>query len=69
VLASGREAEVYANGMDEARLGHTDDPLHLNDIKVLREEMASAFPTFAAGDVMISMRNLNAIAVLDQETL
>ncbi len=43
--------------------------MHLNDVEVLREEMAAAFPLFAAGDVLVSIRNLDMIAVLDRETL
>jgi hypothetical protein len=69
MLASGLEAILYANGVPLARMGHTDDPLHLNDVEVLRADMAAAFPLFAAGDVMVSMRNINMIAVLDRETL
>ena len=45
-----------------------DDPLHLNDVEVLRPEMAPAFPMFAAGDVMLSLRNVNAVLVVDGRT-
>ena len=69
LLASDLAGVVYANGLDAASLGHTDDPLHLNDVEMLRPEVAGAFPLFAAGDIMISMRNLNTIAVLDGQTL
>jgi Arylsulfotransferase (ASST) len=54
MLASGLEAVLYANGLDSPRLGHTEDPLHLNDVEMLREDMAAAFPLFTAGDVMVS---------------
>jgi hypothetical protein len=43
------------------------DPLHTNSVKVLGRELASQFPRFKAGQVLISMRNVDAIAVLDTE--
>jgi hypothetical protein len=42
--------------------------LHTNSVNVLSRQMASRFPTFKAGQVLISMRNLDAIALLDTET-
>jgi hypothetical protein len=45
-----------------------DDPLHLNDVEVLDAGMAGAFPLFAAGDVMLSLRNVNAVLVVDGRT-
>jgi hypothetical protein len=69
LLENGFAGKLYANGLDENSLRYTDDPLHLNDIEVLRPELAAAFSQFAAGDIMISLRNLNMIAVLDGETL
>lgn len=42
--------------------------IHANDVEVLSEEMADAFPLFEAGDVMYSMRNLNLVIVFDPET-
>ena len=69
LLTGGLASVVYANSLDAATLGHTDDPLHLNDVEMLRPEMADAFPLFAAGDVMISARNINTIAVLNGDTL
>ena len=41
------------------------DITHLNDIEVLSTEKAMAFPLFDAGDMLISVRNLNLIAVID----
>jgi hypothetical protein len=45
------------------------DPLHLNDVEVLEESMADAFPLFEAGDIMLSLRNLNLIVVADAKDL
>ncbi|MCR9089048.1 MAG: arylsulfotransferase family protein [Rhodobacteraceae bacterium] len=44
------------------------DPFHPNDVEMLRPEMADAFPMFEAGDLMISLRELNLVAVLDPQT-
>lgn len=46
----------------------TLQPTHMNDIEVLREDMAAAFPQFSAGDVMLSIRNSNTIMVVDGQT-
>jgi hypothetical protein len=42
---------------------------HFNDVQALTAEMAPAFPQFAAGDLLISSRTLNALFVLDPKTL
>ena len=49
-------------------LVYLEDPFHPNDVEALRPEMADAFPGFEAGDLLISLRELNMIAVVDPET-
>jgi Arylsulfotransferase (ASST) len=44
------------------------DVLHTNAIKVLNTRLAPRFPMFKAGQLLISMRHLNAIAMLDPES-
>jgi hypothetical protein len=44
------------------------DPLHTNSVKVLNGDLASRFPAFRRGQVLISVRNLDAIAMLDPES-
>ncbi|MEX2409422.1 MAG: arylsulfotransferase family protein, partial [Rhodovibrionaceae bacterium] len=51
------------NEADELEFSH--DPLHGNHIEALPEKMAGAFPQFEAGDLLVSFRNLNLVAVLD----
>lgn len=52
----------------EAKENQIPDILHPNDIEELSPEMASAFPQFRAGDLLISLRNLSLLAVIDHET-
>ncbi len=45
--------------------GGGQDIFHPNDVEVLRAQMAPAFPEFAAGDLLVSVREANLVAVLD----
>lgn len=45
-----------------------EDALHLNDIEPLSPALADAFPAFTAGDLLVSVRNLNLILVVDPRT-
>ena len=42
------------------------DRFHTNDIEELLPEDAAAFPMFEAGDLMMSLRNLNLVVVIDR---
>lgn len=42
-----------------------DGEFHLNDVEELSPELAADFPMFAPGDLILSFRNLNLIAVTD----
>jgi hypothetical protein len=44
------------------------DAFHPNDAETLPPDLAPAFPMFAVGDVLISLRSLNMIAVLDPKS-
>ena len=44
------------------------DPLHLNSAKPLPAAWADRFPGLAAGDLLVSLRNLNALVVIDRAT-
>jgi len=42
---------------------------HQNDIEMLEGDLVEAFPMFEEGDLLISMRHINQIAVLDGESM
>jgi hypothetical protein len=50
--------------VDEAR---RRDVLHLNAVKVLSRALAPKFPLFKPGQLLLSPRNLDAVAVLDPD--
>lgn len=64
---SGQEAILFANG-DFGTERLAGDIIHLNDIEILEKSMADRFPLFEAGDIMVSSRHLNWIAVIDSVT-
>ena len=61
---------VLAIRMDEDGEGvsYQLDPFHPNDVEPLTRALAPAFPQFEAGDLLISLRELNLIAVVDPDT-
>jgi hypothetical protein len=48
--------------------GDPCDPTHLNDVRLLTADDARSYPALAAGDMLISLRNLSTTAVLDATT-
>jgi hypothetical protein len=44
------------------------DALHTNHVQVLPQRLAAKFPMFKPGQILISVRNLDAIAVLDPQS-
>ena len=40
------------------------DIMHVNDVEILGEELADQFPLFEGGDILVSSRRLNLVAVM-----
>ena len=62
------ESLLFANGLAAIDAGSHMDLLHLNDIEILSKSDAASFPLFEAGDIMLSLRNLNLVMVIDPAT-
>jgi hypothetical protein len=60
---SPRSGTLAGRGFDDVSL--KADVLHMNCVQVLTRKLAPRFPRFKAGQVLISLRHLDAIAVLD----
>jgi hypothetical protein len=59
----------HSFGLDHpALVQEPGDMLHANSIKVLPKALAKKFPLFKAGQVLLSFRSLDAIAVLDMKS-
>jgi len=66
IYESGHEGLMFASKYEPGiGTGSDNDFMHLNDVEVLEESMADAFPLFRVGDIMISLRNINAVMVID----
>jgi Arylsulfotransferase (ASST) len=64
------EGLLFANGAHDTELTVplSGDFVHLNDVDVLTEELAPAFPLFEAGDLLLSLRNVNLLMVVHPDT-
>lgn len=63
-VENGLEALISRPHVDE----EFPDLFHLNDIEELSSDLADAFPLFEAGDLLISLRQPNLVAVVDPDT-
>jgi len=59
---------IVPDMMEGSRPDFERELFHLNDVEELPEDLAAAFPMFAAGDLLVSLRNRNLILVIDRET-
>jgi hypothetical protein len=54
--------------MSPADLNYKGDFLHTNSVRVLSRTLAPRFPLFKPGQVLISLRSLDTLAVVDMQT-
>ncbi len=63
---------LYDNGLERLfpkfDAQQREDPTHLNDVEPLSTSMADEYPTFGAGDLLLSMPPIDLVAVLDPES-
>jgi hypothetical protein len=67
---SGLEALLTASGDDFTTTGGSarNELVHTNKIAELSEELSDSFPLFSAGDLALSLRELNLVLVIDGAT-
>lgn len=71
---SGYQANLFISRADhkfkhfERNPDESEDYFHPNDIEPLHADMADKFEQFEAGDLLISLRNLNLLYVMDPQT-
>jgi hypothetical protein len=70
IYRSRLEGLLFANGAHDSKLAVplSGDFMHLNDVDVLPPELSAAFPLFEAGDLLLSLRNLNLLMVIHPGT-
>jgi hypothetical protein len=60
---------LYANGLERylAKTGRRrkGDLIHLNDVEALSPAQAAEYPSFAAGDIVVSLKFLHLVLVMD----
>ena len=58
----------YAPALYFGNASPNPDPIHINDVEALPSRLAAAFPRFAAGDLLLSLRGLSMLLVADAVT-
>lgn len=64
---NGLGSLLYATSQEPGAPEITDDPLHLNSVKVLPKGVQSRL--FDPGDLVVSLRNISTLLVLDGDTM
>ena len=67
LIDNGLHGLLYLSTLHEWETEVTDDTLHVNDVEIFPETLEPG--VFEPGDILISLRNINAVMVLDRSTL
>jgi len=65
IIDNGLTGLLYLQGQSSFSTRTSGDTLHLNDVETFDRDDATG--AFAAGDVMISLRNINTVLVFDRD--
>ena len=70
LFGAHQESLLLANGESDLPGPALEDRdiTHLNDVEILPSDKAAAFPMFAAGDALVSLRNVNLLMVVSPRT-
>jgi hypothetical protein len=70
IFRSGYQGVLFATGAHGpgAQVPLDHDFTHLNDVEILPPAIAADFPLFSAGDILVSLRNVDLLLVVDPET-
>jgi hypothetical protein len=63
VYDAGLEGAIHDGRMNDRQI----DATHLNDIEVVTPALAAKIAGVRAGDLLVSLRNMNMLAILDQD--
>ena len=71
IMEANRDIDVFAIRQEDTVKSSewVGDYWHPNDIEPLPEKLAGFYPGFSAGDLLVSLRSVNLIFVMDQNSL
>ena len=67
-LLSAVLASDFSNVTKSANMGRSDQTLHANSLDILDGSLSGRIPSFGNGNVLVSLRGLDTIAVVDMES-
>lgn len=67
-LLSAVLASDFSNVTKSANMGRSDQTLHANSLDILDGSLSGRIPSFRNGNVLVSLRGLDTIAVVDMES-
>jgi len=68
VLFDAKYEGLFFGGRPDWPASLFKDPLHLNDVEIVNAALARKHPALARGDLMLSLRNPNALVFVDPRT-